>query len=60
MTVVDVTQDEDGGYSATFGIGVDLSAPTQAQTGGPVNEGGFPGRMPPGGTTPAQPPSGSA
>ncbi len=44
LTVLDVTQDDDGGYSATFGIGLDLSQPTQTQTGG-----GSPGGAPPSG-----------
>ncbi len=42
MTVLDVTQDEDGAYTATFGIGVDLSQPTASADRRTRERRGFP------------------
>lgn len=46
LTVLDLVQTDEG-YSAVFGIGLDLSAPTQSETGGAGGSGG--GRGGPGG-----------
>lgn len=51
LLTLDVTEDEDGGYTATFGIGLDLSQPaaTSEAGGGNGGRGAPPSGIPPGG-----------
>lgn len=61
LLTLDITEDEDGILWATFDIGLDLTAETQAETGSDPfggQSGGRPGGTPPSGTPPA-PPGGS-
>lgn len=56
LLTLDVTEDEDG-YTATFGIGLDFNQETQAETGGggfPGGPGGAPGQGGAGGGRPPQ------
>ena len=49
-------EDEESGYKATFGIGLDLSQPAQTDSGNPGGGGNPPGGAPPGGGRPGNPP----
>ncbi len=51
LTLV-VTEDEDGGYTANFGIGLDLSEPSATESSGMTQPGGAPGSNRPGGGAP--------
>lgn len=55
LLTLEIVEDEDGIYVATFDIGLDLSTPTQAETGADPfggQGGGRPGGTPPSGTPP--------